>query len=125
MHEQHAQRHQRQCKRGVAQLDPLCRVGAKLQVRELLETRRGHRAGLTALSGGSAVLVDAVRAARCQLAFRWSSGRAPPAFTSPSEKLVWMSFTLGSFSSVLMEKRENASRSVAITCSSKVPVPEM
>ena len=36
---------------------------------------------------------------------RCPSGSAAPAFTSPSEKLVWMSFTFGRFSSVSTEKR--------------------
>jgi len=65
------------------------------------------------------------RARRAGQGPRWVSGSAAPAFTSPSEKLVWRSFTCGRFSSVSSEKRENASRSVAITCSSNVPEPEM
>ena len=36
---------------------------------------------------------------------RWPSGSAAPASTSPSEKLVWMSFTLGSLNSVSMAQR--------------------
>jgi hypothetical protein len=36
---------------------------------------------------------------------RWPSGKAAPAFTSPSEKLVWMSFTLGSLNKVSIAQR--------------------
>lgn len=37
---------------------------------------------------------------------RCPSGKTAPAFTSPSEKLVWMSFTLGSLNSVSIAQRE-------------------
>jgi len=56
---------------------------------------------------------------------RCVSGRAPLAFTSPSEKLVCMSFTLGRLSSTSRANNEKLSRSRATTCSSKVPVPLM
>ena len=35
-----------------------------------------------------------------------AKGRADTDFTSPSEKLVWMSFTLGSLNSVSIDQRE-------------------
>ncbi len=56
---------------------------------------------------------------------KWASGSAAPALTSPSEKLVCRSFTCGKFNSTSSDSFENASRSVAITCSSNVPAPEM
>ena len=45
--------------------------------------------------------------------------------TSPSEKLVCMSFTLGKFSSTLRVNCEKLSRSLATTCSSNMPLPLM
>ena len=56
---------------------------------------------------------------------RCASGSAPLALTSPSEKLVCMSFTFGRFSSTSRANCEKLSRSRATTCSSKVPVPLM
>ncbi len=53
------------------------------------------------------------------------SGSAPAAFTSPSEKLVCRSFTLGRCSRTSRANCEKASRSRATTCNSKVPVPLM
>ena len=70
-------------------------------------------------------LVHAAGTDSHQLDRRCASGSAAPAFTSPSEKLVCRSLTLGSVSSVSRHSLENASRSVAITCSSNVPEPEM
>ena len=37
---------------------------------------------------------------------RWFRGKTPPALTSPSEKLVCMSLTLGSLNSVSIAQRE-------------------
>ena len=45
--------------------------------------------------------------------------------TSPSEKLVCMSFTFGKFSSTVRVKCEKLSRSLATTCSSNMPLPLM
>ena len=56
---------------------------------------------------------------------RCASGSAPPALTSPSEKLVCMSFTLGRLSNTSRANCEKLSRSRATTCSSNVPVPLM
>ncbi len=53
------------------------------------------------------------------------SGQLLLAFTSPSEKLVWMSFTLGRLISTWRANWEKVSRSRETTCSSKVPAPLM
>ena len=56
---------------------------------------------------------------------RCDSGRALLAFTSPSEKLVCRSFTLGRLIRYLRANCEKLSRSRDTTCSSKVPAPLM
>jgi hypothetical protein len=56
---------------------------------------------------------------------RCASGMAPPALTSPNEKLVCRSFTLGRLISTSRANWLNEFRSRLTTCSSKVPVPLM
>jgi hypothetical protein len=58
-------------------------------------------------------------------AFRCPSGQLLPALTSPSEKLVWRSFTFGRLIRTRRANWEKASRSLHTTCSWKVPVPLM
>jgi hypothetical protein len=50
---------------------------------------------------------------------------APPALTSPNEKLVCRSFTLGRLISTSRANWLNEFRSRLTTCNSKVPVPLM